>query len=164
MRIRFVPGGTGLVGLMLLLVACGPQCGSTHIASATTSCNPTNTSHRAYVVVEHASGNSITRCVGFTGDSIDGETAMRLSGLEYQSAPIDSGKAMCQVDLEPAKFDRCFPQNQPYWALFVESHGHWGSAAGGYVQVNLHDGDALGWHYVSANDSAPAPPPLPPTM
>lgn len=158
MRSRFVPGGTGLIGLLLLLGACTSQCGSSHTSMV---CSGNSTAHHAYVVVEHGSGDSITRCIGFSGDSIDGETAMRLSGIEYRAETISSGKAMCQVDGEPAKSEQCFPQNQPYWALFVESNGHWSSAPGGYTQVTLHDGNALGWHYVKANESAPAPPPLP---
>lgn len=164
MRIRFASGGTGLLGLMLLLVACGPRCGPSQMANAGALCRGTaNSTHHGYVVVEHGSGSSITRCVGFSGDSIDGETAMHMSGIEYRSEPVSSGKAMCQVDNEPSQFDRCFPQNQPYWALFVESHGHWSSAPNGYTHVTLHDGDALGWHYVQAQDTAPGPPPLPST-
>jgi hypothetical protein len=43
---------------------------------------------------------------------------------------------------------------------FVEVGGVWSSAPRGYADVRLHDGDALGWHYVPASDPAPAPPPL----
>lgn len=161
MRKPYVPGGMGLIGLLLLLLAaCNQQCG-THTSGAGIVCSPSGAAHHAYVVVEHSSGLSITRCVGFSGDLIDGETVMRQSGIEYQAATISSGKAMCQVDSEPVKFDQCFPQNQPYWALFVATSGHWTAAPAGYTQVKLHDGDAMGWHYVPATEASPAPPPLP---
>jgi hypothetical protein len=100
------------------------------------------------------------RCIGFSGAYIDGQAIMDRSGIEYQAKAISSGKVVCQVDLEPSQFDECFPQKRPYWALFIESDGHWSSAPAGYADLQLHDRDALGWHYVQAADLAPAPPPL----
>ena len=162
MRGRFVLEAIGLTGVTLLALACSPVCGSSSASSTNASCGSGGSAHRAYVVVEHGSGASITRCVGFTAASIDGAAAMRLSGLQYQSRASAAAQAMCQIDNEPATFDRCFPLNQPYWALFVESHRSWGPAPQGYAEVRLGDGDALGWHYVAAGDPSPAPPPLPP--
>jgi hypothetical protein len=112
------------------------------------------------VVVEHMSGASLQQCVAFSGDLIQGQALMDTSGVEYQAKSLSSGKVVCQVDNEPKVFKQCFPQNQPYWALFVESRGVWSSAPGGYANARLHDGEALGWHYVRAGDAAPAPPPL----
>lgn len=91
---------------------------------------------------------------------IDGQTLMDQSGVEYQAHSLSHGKAVCQVDSEPAEFSQCFPPQQPYWALFIESSGKWASATGGFTEAKLHDGDALGWHYVAAADPSPAPPPL----
>jgi hypothetical protein len=113
------------------------------------------------MVVQHMSGAWFERCVGFATASIDGQTVMDQSAIEYQAEPVTSGKVVCQVDLEPKQYSQCFPQNQPYWALFVESGGRWSNASGGFTDVALKDGDALGWHYVNAADPAPAPPPLP---
>src|SRR5216684_3027984 len=73
---------------------------------------------------------------------------------------VNSGKAVCQVDNEPKQFSECFPQNQPYWALFVETRGAWTSSAGGFTDARLHDTEALGWHYVPSTDPSPGPPPL----
>ncbi|HVH63237.1 MAG TPA: hypothetical protein VNA65_06515 [Candidatus Dormibacteraeota bacterium] len=157
---KAVRSAVGLIGMLLLFAACSQQCGS-QTSRTTAGCSPSGAAHRAYVVVEHGSGLSITRCIGFSGDFIDGESAMHQSGIEYRATAVSSGKAMCQVDSEPAQLDQCFPQNEPYWALFVASSGHWKSAPGGYTQVKLHDGDAMGWHYVAATDPSPAPPPLP---
>ena len=145
--------------LAVLATACSsPRASSS--AGQFTSCVNGASAHHAYVVVEHLSGASLQRCIGFDGSEIDGQTLMDQSGIQYGSHILASGKAVCQVDNEPQQYSQCFPQNQPYWALFVETNGKWASAAGGITEAKLHDADALGWHYVSAGDSSPAPPPL----
>lgn len=131
---------------VLLLAACGSQ-------------QPA--AHHAYVVVQHLSGASFERRVDFTGSELDGMSAMDRSKIEYQAQSVASGKVVCQVDNEPANVTTCFPPNKPYWALFVATGGKWSSAAGGVSDVRLHDGDALGWHYVQAGDTSPKPPPMP---
>jgi hypothetical protein len=153
MRGYFLGGGLSL----LLLVGCGSQATP---ATNSTGC-AAGTAHHAYVVVQHLDGVSIQRCVGFSGAYIDGQSIMDQSGIEYQARSVSSGKVVCQVDLEPSQVSECFPQNGPYWALFIESGGRWSSAPAGYTDVQLHDGDSLGWHYVWASDPSPAPPPLP---
>jgi hypothetical protein len=131
----------------LLLAGCGSQ--------------PVTSTHHAYVVVQHLSGSWFERRVDFSAAEINGLAVMDQSGLQYAARTVTSGKVVCQVDMEPAAFSTCFPQNQPYWALFVESGGKWTSAASGVSDVKLHDGDAIGWHYVPADERAPQPPPLP---
>lgn len=130
----------------LLLVACGGQANGTH---------------HAYVVVQHLSGSWFDRRVDFTAGEIGGVTLMDRSGIEYGSQSVSSGKVVCQVDNEPATFTACFPQNKPYWALFIRSGGKWTSAPGGVSDVQLHDGEAIGWHYVPSGVTAPSPPPSP---
>ena len=143
MRRALVCGVSGL----LLLGSCSSQ--------------PAASSHHAYVVVQHLSGSSLERRVDFTAGEIDGVAAMDRSGLEYQAQSVSTGKVVCQVDNEPAAFATCFPQNKPYWALFITNGGRWTSAPGGLSDVKLRDGEAIGWHYVPADDPAPAPPPMP---
>lgn len=138
----------GFMGL-LLVTACGPQSQST-------------SAHHAYVVVQHLNGSWLDRRVDFTGSEIDGVSAMNRSGLEFEAQSVSSGKVVCQVDNEPTTFTTCFPQNKPYWALFVASGGRWSSASSGVSDVRLHDGEAIGWHYVPAGDPSPSPPPMPP--
>jgi hypothetical protein len=144
--------------LALVIAACGGS-SPTSQASPTSSCANAGAAHHAYVVVEHLSGTSVQKCVGFAGDTIAGQALMDQSGIEYQAQTFSFGKAVCQVDNEPAHYSVCFPQNQPYWALFIETGGAWTSAANGYTDAKLHDNEALGWHYVQSNAS-PAPPPL----
>jgi len=151
------------VWLGLVLVSAGAACAPppTSAAAKHTCSGPTNAAHHAYVVVQHLSGSSLERCVGFTGSDIDGQAVMDQSGIQYLAHTVAAGKVVCQVDLEPQHVAECFPQNQPYWALFIEEGGRWTSAPGGYTDVRLHDGGAIGWHYVPSGDAAPAPPPLP---
>jgi len=145
--------------LALVIAACG---GSTPTSQATptSSCANAGAAHHAYVVVQHLSGATVQKCVGFAGDTINGQALMDQSGVEYQAQTFSFGKAVCQVDNEPTSYPKCFPDKQPYWSLFVETGGAWASAANGYTTVNLHDKEALGWHYVQATDPSPAPPPL----
>lgn len=160
MRSRFVIAVVGV----LVSIACGSQPTASSDSTAASSridCVDVQAPHRAYVVVQHMSGAWMQRCIGFAGEYIDGQTIMDRSGIEYHAEPVSSGKVVCQVDLEPRQFAACFPLNQPYWALFVESGGHWSTAPSGFTDVRLRDGDSLGWHYVRASDPAPAPPPLP---
>jgi hypothetical protein len=145
-------------GLMLLLPAA--SCAPTATSAGATACTGSSGNNRVYIVVEHLSGATMQRCVGFAGSVIDGQTVMDESGIEYQAHSNTSGKVVCQVDLEPKQFSQCFPPNQPYWALFVESGGRWTSAPGGFSDLHLHDHDAIGWHYVRATEPVPAPPPL----
>lgn len=155
MRSHLAWGGFGL----LLMAGCSAP--STTTAANPVSCVDAGASHHAYVVVQHLSGAWFERCVGFTDAQIDGQAVMDRSGIQYQARSVSAGKVVCQIDQEPLSFSACFPQKQPYWALFIESGGHWSNAPGGMNDVRLHDGDALGWHYVRADDPAPAPPPLP---
>jgi hypothetical protein len=128
---------------------------------AACSSPPSTQVHHAYVVVQHLNGSWFERHIDFTSADIDGVAAMDRSGLEYQAQSVSTGKVVCQVDNEPSSFTLCFPQNKPYWALFVAAGGKWSSAQGGLSEVKLHDGQAIGWHYVPAGDPSPAPPPMP---
>jgi hypothetical protein len=145
----------GMTLALVAVAACSPP-----RAGSSTGCVNAEAPHRAYVVVQHLSGASFQRCVGFTGPMIDGQTLMDQSGVQYEAHSLNSGRAVCQVDNEPKQFTQCFPQNQPYWALFVETRGAWTSSAGGFTDARLHDTEALGWHYVPSSDPSPGPPPL----
>ena len=146
--------------LAIAIAACGSSSSTTSSTSPASSCVNAGATHHAYVVAQHLSGASLQRCVGFDGDTIDGQTLMDESAIQYQTQTFSFGKGVCQVDNEPAQFTVCLPQNQPFWALFIESGGAWTDAQTGYTAVTLHDKEALGWHYVQASDPSPAPPPL----
>ena len=145
--------------LALVIAACGGS-SPTSQATPTSSCANPSAAHHAYVVVQHLSGATLQKCVGFAGDTIDGLALMDQSGIEYQAQTFSFGKAVCQLDNEPAQFTKCFPDNKPYWSLFIETGGAWASAANGFTDAKVHDKEALGWHYVQQTDPSPAPPPL----
>ena len=157
--IRF--GASASLALVLSVVAaCGGSGGHPTASPGSAGCPAAP--HHAYVVVQHLSGGVLQRCVGFGGSTIDGDQLMARSGIEYQTQTFSGlGKAVCQIDREPAHFSTCFPKDQPYWALYESRHGGpWITPSTGYATLVLSDGDALGWRYQPASGS-PVPPPLP---
>jgi hypothetical protein len=153
-------GTSAILALAIVgvITACGGSPAAT-TASPASACVNGSAPHHAYVVVEHMSGSTFQKCVGFSTDTIDGQTLMDQSGIEYQTATTSFGKAVCQVDNEPAQFSKCLPADQPYWNLFIETAAAWTSAQTGYTAVTLHDKEALGWTYAQYSAS-PALPPL----
>jgi hypothetical protein len=141
--------------------ACGstPSPSSSTTSTSSTCVNP-SAPHRAYVVVEHGTAShQIQKCVGFAGDTIDGQTLMEQSGIEFQTQDFSFGKAVCQIDSEPAQYSSCFSNSGPNWLLFVDTGGTWAEAQTAYTAITLHDKDAFGWEYTASQ--SPSPPPLP---
>jgi hypothetical protein len=159
-RTHFVWASATLALVLSAVTACGSS-SAAGSANPTASCVNAGAPHHAYVVVEHLSGSSVQKCVGFNSDTIDASALMDSSGIEYQTQTFSFGKAICQIDNEPKQYAECLPQNAPYWALFLETSSAWAVAQTGYTQVALRDKEALGWHYVQPTDPSPAPPPLP---
>jgi hypothetical protein len=151
-------GMTSATLAIILIAACGSS-SPTATAPPTPTCVNATATHHAYVVVQHLSGASLQRCVGFAGDTINGKALMDQSGIPYQTQTFSFGLGVCAVDNEPKTFTECFPKDQPYWSLFVEDNGAWTMAQLGFDQLNLKDHDALGWRYVPAADQTPSPPP-----
>jgi hypothetical protein len=140
-------------------------CGSSTVTSSSQSPSPAacvnaSAPHHAYVVVEHLSGTSIQKCVGFSTDTIGGANLMDQSGIQYAFQTFSFGNEVCKIDSEPQAYSQCAPQNLPYWALWIETAGAWTSAQVGYTGVTLRDKEALGWRYTQPTDPSPAPPPL----
>ena len=158
MRKHLVRASATLAIALGAVSACGGS-PATSSASPTSTCINASAPHHAYVVIQHLSGTSMQKCVGFSTDTIDGSTLMDVSGIEYQTQTFSFGKAVCQLDNEPAQFSQCFPQGQPTWTLFIETAGAWAVAPTGYTQVTVHDKEALGWRY-ELYDPSPAAPPL----
>ena len=115
-------------------------------------------SHRAALVVEHADGSTVTRCVAFDTDAISGEQLLTLSGIGWSSQSFGGfGDAVCALDGEPARYAEC-PGKDRYWAVFVaRAGGSWQLANVGISTLVLHDGDAEGFRYVAASGALAAP-------
>ena len=92
--------------------------------------------------------------------NIDGQALMDQSGVEFHTQTFSFGKAVCQIDNEPAQYNECFPKNQPTWWTLIEVGGAWTCAQTGFTAVTLHDKDAIGWRYILTADPCPPPPPL----
>lgn len=150
----------------LLLSGCGdsaaPAAGSSP-AGSSASCSKSGKPHRAYVVVQHLDGRSLTRCVEFAGEQISGDELMKKSGVPFVAQRFSFGDAVCAIDGEPKGYSTCLPQGAPYWALWISSGARaYRQAELGYTQVRLGPGEALGWRYTSPTDANPLPPPPPP--
>ena len=142
--------------LALLLLACG----QTAVSPSTpkpAAC--TAGAHHAYLVVQHLNGDTLQRCVGFDGAQVGGEDLMKRSGLKYDTQDFSFGKAVCAVDGEPAHFDQCFKQGDPYWGLWVWRAGAYQVAQTGYTAIQLQADEGLGWHRVPSSGGAAPPPP-----
>jgi hypothetical protein len=120
--------------------------------------------HHVAVVVDHGSGAVRTSCVAFDEVQLTGDQVMARSGMEYATTTYGGlGKAVCQVDNEPASYPpSCWTSTSPYWAMYVSrSGGTWGISSTGVTGQQFRDGDALGWHYVPQSGAGGGPPPSP---
>jgi hypothetical protein len=110
----------------------------------------------AALVIQHASGSVITRCVAFAEDQITGLQLVERSGVQHEVQSFGSiGAAMCQLDREPSTVPPgCFGSG-PYWQYFHRGSGGWQASAFGASSSVLHDGDMDGWHYAGGANQAP---------
>ena len=133
-------------------------------SAARPTCAFASGAHHVAVVVEHGSGAVLTACVAFDAAQLTGEQVMQQSGIEYGTASYGGlGKAVCQVDNEPASYPpSCWTATSRYWAMYVSrSGGSWAVSSQGVSSQQFHDGDALGWHYVPQSGAGGGPPPSP---
>jgi len=162
-----VPQSLSLIAGCAPLLAVGCSGGSSGTGGGVSATPPTGTAvntcarahqskHVAYLVVQHLSGQTIERCAGFDGDTIDADAVMKATDIQYQAG----GSAMCQIDHEPQQFSDCSPE-QAHWSLWLYTAGAWTVPTVGYGQLQLHDRDALGWRYLPAPVPSPSPPPAP---
>ena len=159
MRKHLIGTSATLALVITVLAACGGS-PATSTSSPASTCIHASMPHHAYVVVQHLSGTTVQQCVGFPTDTIDGQTLMDQSTIQFATQTFSFGKGVCQIDNEPKQFSKCLPQDQPDWGLWVETAAKWDMAQTGYTDVKLHDKEALGWHYTQPTDPSPAPPPL----
>src|SRR5207302_4858894 len=112
--------------------------------------------HHAALVIQHASGSVITRCVAFAEDQITGLQLVERSGVQYDAQGFGSmGSAMCQLDREPSTVPPgCFGSG-PYWQYFHRRGGSWQTSALGASSSWLHDSDMDGWRYAVGKNQAP---------
>ena len=112
--------------------------------------------HHAALVIQHASGSVITRCVAFAEDQITGLQLVERSGVPYEAQSFGSiGTAMCQLDREPSTVPSgCFGSG-PYWQYSHRRGAAWQTSAFGASSSVLRDGDMDGWHYAAGANQVP---------
>ncbi len=143
--------------LVLMAGGCG-QAPAANSGSNSAGCGGSR--HSVEVVVGLNGGRSVSRCVGFSAKTINAETALRRSGIEFSSEHFSFGDEVCQLDHEPRAYTSC--TGTDYWALFVWRDGHWRSASVGISDLSLSPGEALGWRYDPTKGLDPGPTQTPP--
>lgn len=125
-------------------------------------CAQASFSHRAGLVVEHADGQVIRRCVGFDTSTATALHVLQASGLEVAISSYGGGlgAAICQIDNEPATYPPgCFSTSGSYWVLFVSrGGGAWATSDLGVSNVTVNGGDDIGFRYDSQTGTDPPPP------
>jgi hypothetical protein len=152
------------IALALPLVAAGAGATSSiaRQGPAAPLCAQAASSHRVGLVVEHADGQVIRRCVGFNAPTATALGVLQGSGLEVGISSYGGGlgAAICQIDNEPAMYPpSCFTASGSYWVLFV-SHagGAWVASAVGASNVTVANGDDIGFRFDSQSGADPPPP------
>ena len=147
------------VGLVpaLLTAAMAALASLAPVAAVVPGCAAAGSNH-APLVVEHANGSVVTRCVAFDSGSISGEELLNRSGVAWSGQTFGGfGAAVCALDAEPARYASC-PGQDHYWAVFVSrGGGTWQLANIGISALTLADGDAEGFRYVPSAGTPSAP-------
>jgi hypothetical protein len=107
-------------------------------------------------VIQHSSGQVLSRCVAFAEDQITGLQLIQRAGVEYQAQNFGSmGSAMCELDREPSPVpEGCFGSSR-YWQYSHRVGGGWQAASTGASTSMLHDGDMDGWRYAAGTGQTP---------
>jgi hypothetical protein len=133
---------------------------------------PSQADNYAGLVVQHADGSLIVKCINFQEDEITGEELLDLSGISYISDVTNPmGSIVCSIDGKGCNFpaEKCFCQcgnTGPctYWAYFaLNAEGDWVyapvSARGRKIQYG--DVDAWAWLTRASKDDPSINPSLP---
>ena len=124
--------------------------------------------NRAGLVVAHADGSVVTRCVEFGEDQITGYDLLDRSGLDLNVEQLGAeGLTVCRLDGEGCDFPQepCFCEctgggsNCVYWSYWHLASGGWQYSAIGAAQSSIRNGSVDGWVWGLGNVSAASPPP-----
>ena len=136
-----------ICGLILLVV----------LSSCTNEID-SETSGYAGLLVQHADGSQITKCIQFQGDEITGEDLLNLSEIPYISDVTNPmGSKVCSIQGQGCNFpaEKCFCQcgnTGPctYWSYFALTEGgEWVYAPVGAKGRKIHHGDVDAWAWFS---------------
>jgi hypothetical protein len=112
--------------------------------------------HRAGLVIQHASGSVLSRCVSFVENQLSGLQLIQRSGVSHQVKDFGSlGVAVCQLDNEPNPVPaECF--GRTYWQYFHRTGSGWAKSALGPGNYMVMDGGVDGWRFADGEGQPPA--------
>ena len=145
-------------GVLLLLVS-GLTTGAAQ--------EPDGRAHHAAVVVQYASGEVATRCVGFDEDSISGYEALQRAGFGVVAeGSASTGAMVCAIDGVGCDYPneacgcKCQGAECIYWAYSHGQNGVWNYSSLGATAYRVRDGAVEGWAWGSGSVERGSEPPL----
>jgi hypothetical protein len=126
------------------------------------------TTNQAGLVVVHADGSVVSRCVGFNEESISGFDLLVRGDFAPRSEVTGMGASVCSVDGQGCGegegcFCQCKSSTCTYWTYWQQLPEGWRYSNAGAATVQVHDGDVQGWVWGESKPNASAesaPPPL----
>jgi hypothetical protein len=112
----------------------------------------------AGLIVKHADGSLILKCINFQEDEITGEELLNLSDIPYIADVTNPmGSKVCSIDGQGCDFpaEKCFCQCGnigpcTYWAYFaLNVEGDWVYAPVGAKGRKVHHGDVDAWAWLT---------------
>lgn len=126
------------------------------------------TPNRAGLVVVHADGSVVSRCVGFHEESISGYDLLVRGGFAPRAEVTGMGASVCSIEGQGCgEGENCFCQcmSSPciYWTYWQLGPEGWRYFNMGAANNQVGDGAVQGWRWGESKPNAPAeiaPPPV----
>ena len=121
--------------------------------------------NRAGLVVTFSDGSTLSRCIEFSEEEINGVELLTRSGLPLVSWGTGAGAAICKIGDDGCNnpndcFCECNGSDCRYWAYYALEDGQWQYASAGASLRKVHNGDVDGWAWGSGKAGQGAMPPL----
>jgi hypothetical protein len=116
-------------------------------------------------VVTFSDGSTLSRCIEFSEDEINGVELLTRSGIPLVSWGTGAGAAICKIGDDGCNnpndcFCECSGSDCQYWAYYALQDGQWQYASAGASLRKVHNGDVDGWAWGSGKAGQGAMPPL----
>ena len=121
--------------------------------------------NRAGLVVTFSDGSTLSRCIEFSEEEINGVELLTRSGIPLVSWGTGAGAAICKIGDDGCNnpndcFCECSGSDCQYWAYYALQDGQWQYASAGASLRKVHNGDVDGWAWGSGKAGQGAMPPL----
>lgn len=124
--------------------------------------------NRAGLVVVHGDGTTVTRCIDFAEESINGYDLLQRSGFALSIEASGLGVAVCSIDNEGCSFPQqaCFCETfgltYTYWSYWTQENEQWLYSSIGATETNVQKGDVQAWLWGEGTVDSATPPPYVP--